>query len=83
MNVSLNGLTTIRSFGAQKLLIKEFDKIQDLNSSAFYSFISTSRAFGFWLDILCVIYIAVITASFFLFGTGGDNVGLAITQGKQ
>lgn len=76
----MNGLTTIRSFGAQQILIKEFDKIQDLHSSAFYLFISTSRAFGFWLDLFCVIYIAVVTASFFVFGDDGGNVGLAITQ---
>lgn len=76
----MNGLTTIRSFGAQTILIKEFDKIQDLHSSAFYLFISTSRAFGFWLDLFCVIYIAVVTIGFFVFGGEGGNVGLAITQ---
>lgn len=81
LSASLNGLTTIRSFGAQPILIKEFDKIQDNHSSAFYLFISTSRAFGFWLDLFCVMYIAVVTVSFLLFeGEGGGNVGLAITQ---
>lgn len=80
LSASLTGLTTIRSFGAQPILIKEFDKIQDNHSSAFYLFISTSRAFGFWLDIFCVMYIAVVTISFFIFGGEGGNVGLAITQ---
>lgn len=80
MSASLNGLTTIRSFGAQSILVKEFDKIQDLHSSAFYLFISTSRAFGFWLDMFCVLYIAVVTVSFLEFGGEGGNVGLAITQ---
>lgn len=80
LSASLNGLTTIRSFGAQPILIKEFDKIQDQHSSAFYLFIATSRAFGFWLDLFCVLYIAVVTISFFIFGGEGGNVGLAITQ---
>lgn len=80
LGASLNGLTTIRAFGAQQTLTKEFDKIQDMHSSAFYLFISTSRAFGFWLDLFCVIYIAVVTSSFFVFGGEGGNVGLAITQ---
>lgn len=80
LSASLNGLTTIRSFGAQTILVKEFDKIQDLHSSAFYLFISTSRAFGFWLDMFCVLYIAVVTVSFLEFGGEGGNVGLAITQ---
>ncbi|XP_017132505.1 probable multidrug resistance-associated protein lethal(2)03659 [Drosophila elegans] len=78
---SLTGLSTIRAFGAQRVLESEFDNYQDMHSSAFYMFISTSRAFGYWLDCFCVIYIAIITLSFFIFppANGGD-VGLAITQ---
>ncbi|XP_016989332.1 probable multidrug resistance-associated protein lethal(2)03659 [Drosophila rhopaloa] len=78
---SLTGLSTIRAFGAQRVLESEFDNYQDMHSSAFYMFISTSRAFGYWLDCFCVIYIAIITLSFFFFppANGGD-VGLAITQ---
>lgn len=74
------GLSTIRAFGAEEILVKEFDNLQDLNSSAFYLFISASRAFGFWLDLFCVLYIAIVTLSFFLMGSAGANVGLAITQ---
>lgn len=80
LGASLNGLSTIRAFGAQDILVKEFDNLQDLHSSAFYLFISTSRAFGFWLDVWCVVYIAIVTLSFFLMGDEGGNVGLAITQ---
>ncbi|XP_025834705.1 probable multidrug resistance-associated protein lethal(2)03659 isoform X2 [Agrilus planipennis] len=82
LNASLQGMTTIRAFGAQKILEKEFDNHQDLHSSAWYIFISTSRAFGLWLDFICVIYIAVVTLSFLVFGDEkfGGNVGLAITQ---
>lgn len=76
----MNGLSTIRAFGAQETLVKEFDNLQDLHSSAFYLFISTSRAFGFWLDAWCVVYIAIVTLSFFIMGDAGGNVGLAITQ---
>ncbi|EDV31158.2 uncharacterized protein Dana_GF14687 [Drosophila ananassae] len=78
---SLTGLSTIRAFGAQRVLEAEFDNYQDMHSSAFYMFMSTSRAFGYWLDCFCVIYIAIITLSFFIFppANGGD-VGLAITQ---
>uniref|UniRef100_W4VRR2 Putative abc transporter c family member n=1 Tax=Corethrella appendiculata TaxID=1370023 RepID=W4VRR2_9DIPT len=77
---TLTGLTTIQAFGAENVLIDEFDNHQDLNSSAFYLFISTSRAFGFWLDVFCVIYIAIVTLSFFIMNNSGGNVGLAITQ---
>ncbi|XP_059619578.1 probable multidrug resistance-associated protein lethal(2)03659 isoform X2 [Phlebotomus argentipes] len=81
LGATLTGLSTIRAFRTQRVLIKEFDCLQDLNSSAFYVFISTSRAFGFWLDAFCVLYIAIVTLSFFLMGDAyGGNVGLAITQ---
>ncbi|KAJ6635777.1 putative multidrug resistance-associated protein lethal [Pseudolycoriella hygida] len=80
LGASLNGLSTIRAFKAQDILVKEFDSMQDLHSSAFYLFISTSRAFGFWLDAWCVVYIAIVTLSFFIMGDAGGNVGLAITQ---
>ncbi len=44
-------------------------------------FVATSRAFGLWLDVGCIIYIAIVTFSFFVNGdAGGNNVGLAITQ---
>ncbi|XP_046973503.1 ATP-binding cassette sub-family C member 4-like isoform X1 [Vanessa cardui] len=82
LNASLQGITTIRAFGAQEALIREFDNHQDLHSSAWYLFIASSRAFGFWLDLVCVVYIAVVTLSFLVFGQEeyGGNVGLAITQ---
>ncbi|KAL7740941.1 hypothetical protein ACLKA6_014096 [Drosophila palustris] len=81
MAASLTGLSTIRAFGAQRVLVAEFDNHQDLHSSAFYLFISTSRAFGFWLDCFCIIYIGIITLSFFIFPpANGGEVGLAITQ---
>ncbi|KAM7344070.1 putative multidrug resistance-associated protein lethal(2)03659 isoform 2-T2 [Cochliomyia hominivorax] len=78
---SLNGLATIRAFEAEEILTAEFDNYQDLHSSGFYMFVATSRAFGYWLDCCCVIYIALITLSFFLFPPeNGGEVGLAITQ---
>ncbi|KAF5283716.1 hypothetical protein FQR65_LT13751 [Abscondita terminalis] len=82
LNASLQGLTSIRAFRSEPTLIKEFDELQDLHSVAWFLFISTSRAFGYWLDLICVIYIASVTLSFLLIGedTFGGNVGLAITQ---
>lgn len=82
LNASLQGLTTIRAYEAEQILSNEFDNHQDLHSSAWYIFISSSRAFGLWLDIICFIYISIVTFSFLIIGntTYGGNVGLAITQ---
>lgn len=81
MAASLNGLTTIRALDAQRVLEKEFDSYQDAHSSAFFMYISTSQAFGYCMNCICVIYISIITLSFFAFPPGnGADVGLVITQ---
>lgn len=53
-----------------------------MHSCAWFLFLATSRAFGFWLDLVCIIYIAMVTLSFLVADTAefGGNVGLAITQ---
>ncbi|XP_066258777.1 ATP-binding cassette sub-family C member 4-like isoform X1 [Euwallacea similis] len=82
LNATLQGLTTIRAFKAEEVLSQEFDSHQDLHSSAWFSFISSSRAFGYWLDLVCIVYITLVTFSFLVIGNEkfGGNVGLAITQ---
>ncbi|XP_008188570.1 multidrug resistance-associated protein 4 isoform X1 [Acyrthosiphon pisum] len=82
LNASIQGLTTIRAFEAENILSNEFDVHQDLHSSAWYLFLTSSRAFGFWLDIICFIYTCIVTFSFLALrnSTFGGNVGLAITQ---
>ncbi|PNF34508.1 hypothetical protein B7P43_G10749 [Cryptotermes secundus] len=82
LSASLQGLTTIRASGAQALLEKEFDSLQDMHSSVWYIYIASNRAFGLWLDVVCSVYIGLVTLSFLIVGGkqyGGD-VGLAITQ---
>lgn len=82
INATLEGLTTIRASKVQKILIKQFDKHQDLHSSATHMNMTASRAFGFYLDVFCISYIATIIFTFL--ATPEDSiaskVGLAITQ---
>lgn len=86
LSATLQGLPTIRAFRAETILTKEFDNHQDLHSSAWYVFIASSRAFGFWLDVFCVLYIMLVTLSFLVLDNysrgsmDGGYVGLAITQ---
>lgn len=70
ITASLQGLTTVRAFKAQEILGREFDNYQDQHSSAWYLVISCSRAFAFYLDLVCVTYIAMVTLSFLVFGNG-------------
>ncbi|XP_056644078.1 ATP-binding cassette sub-family C member 4-like [Diorhabda sublineata] len=82
LSASLNGLTTIRAFKAEKLLTKEFDNFQDAYTSAYYMFLTANRGFGFWLDIHCVMFIALVVISilFIQNESFGGNVGLSLTQ---
>lgn len=54
---------------------------QDLHSSACFLYLATSRAFGFYIDIICQIYIGVVIVvfTFFDLAVAGD-IGLIITQ---
>lgn len=74
INASLGGLTTIRASKAQQILIKEFDKHLDLNSSSTYMVISAARCFGYYLDLLCLVYIATIIATFLTISLGKKNL---------
>lgn len=70
MTTSMNGLSTIRAFAGEQIAIKEFDRFQDLHSSAWYSFINATRAFGFWLDLLCVFFLGIVTICMLAFEQG-------------
>ncbi|XP_013148667.1 PREDICTED: probable multidrug resistance-associated protein lethal(2)03659 [Papilio polytes] len=81
VNATVLGLATIRSFGAEGLLAQEFDRHQDLHSAAWYLFITCSRAFGYFLDIICLLFIVCVTFSCLMkTDNEGSNVGLVITQ---
>lgn len=82
LGATLNGLSTIRAYKAEKILKAEFDAHQDTHSACWFMFISTGSAFGLSLDIMCLIFITSIMC-YFMFTTQyvpGEQVGLAITQ---
>lgn len=54
---SLTGLPTIRSYGVEKLFIRRFADTLDLHSATFFTFISCSRFYGIFLDVVCALYI--------------------------
>ncbi|KPJ13568.1 ABC transporter C family member 12 [Papilio machaon] len=84
INSTIAGLSTIRSSNSQNRLLTIFDQAQDLNTSAFYTFLGGSSTFGFYLDVLCLIYLAIIIAIFLLFDFGNiipvGSIGLAVSQ---
>ncbi|CAG9825036.1 unnamed protein product [Phaedon cochleariae] len=82
LNASLEGLTTIRAYDKQPVLVEEFDKHQDHYTSAYYMMICTTRAFGYYLDLISVSFTAAIVMKFIFIDTdsAAGDVGLAISQ---
>lgn len=68
---TFQGLSTIRSTHSERVLMDEFHKNMDQNTSAIYLNFATARAFALWLDIMCSIYICLVTMSFLVFGVEG------------
>ncbi|EFA04139.1 probable multidrug resistance-associated protein lethal(2)03659 [Tribolium castaneum] len=82
LNATLEGLTTIRAFKAEQILRDEYDRHQDLYTSATYNFQCSMRAFAYCLDTFNTLFIASVVLRFVIFDDvkeAGD-VGLAITQ---
>ncbi|KAK5646550.1 hypothetical protein RI129_005014 [Pyrocoelia pectoralis] len=82
MAASLCGVSTIRAFSAENILIKEFDNHQDLHSSAWFLFILANRTFGFWIDEICLIFIVFVILCLLFINTDyyGGDVGLLLSQ---
>ncbi|CAF4884021.1 unnamed protein product [Pieris macdunnoughi] len=84
---SLNGIATIRSAGAQSRLIDDFDRHQDVHTSAWNCYLGGGCTFGFYLDTMCQIYLTVIIFVFLYLDFGGiiavGSVGLAVTQSNM
>nr|CAI5851682.1 unnamed protein product [Callosobruchus analis] len=82
INSSLEGITTVRAFKAQGILKDEFDKHQDLYTSALFTLRVTMTAFGFFMDFVSTIFTILIISRFLFFehGISAGNVGLVLNQ---
>lgn len=79
---TLNGLTTIRSYSVEQMLRDKFDQTQDQHTSSYYSFVSASRLYGEFLELVCVAYIVclILIINLNLNNYNGSVVGLTISQ---
>ncbi|CAN9498133.1 unnamed protein product [Ophioblennius macclurei] len=81
LSSSLQGLWTIRAFGAEKRFQTIFDAHQDLHSEAWFLFLTTSRWFAVRLDAICAIFVTITTFGCLLLRDQLDagSVGLALS----
>nr|CAI5818821.1 unnamed protein product [Callosobruchus analis] len=79
---SLYGISTIRASNAEEMVKKEFDGLQDRHTSTWFLFLTSSEAFGFYLDVISTVFLSLVTFQFLILEdvTLGGNVGLVISQ---
>ncbi|XP_077946531.1 ATP-binding cassette sub-family C member 4 isoform X4 [Gasterosteus aculeatus] len=81
LSSSLQGLSTIRAFKAQRSFQQVFDEHQDLHSGAWFLFLTTSRWFAVRLDGICSIFVTITTFGCLYLRDGLEPgaVGLALS----
>ncbi|KAI2473933.1 ATP binding cassette (ABC) transporter subfamily C member [Diabrotica virgifera virgifera] len=82
LNATLEGVTTVRASKVQGILIEEYNRHLDLYTSASFTSMCSARAFGFFIDLICSLFIVFVVIKFLFFNkdnTAGD-IGLTITQ---
>ena len=79
---TLGGLPTIRSYGTQQLFIEAFSAKQNLHTSAYFTYLSLSRLFGVYLELICFAYIfcLILYMNVRLDEYSGSIIGLTISQ---
>lgn len=74
MTTTLTGLSTIRAFDAKPVFEVQFSRYQNDNTSAYFMFICTARAFGVLMDWICVLYIAAVVVYIMLTPDGQSKL---------
>ncbi|KAJ8932364.1 hypothetical protein NQ314_014731 [Rhamnusium bicolor] len=83
ISASLYGMPTIRASNAEQMVIKEFDCLQNQHTGTWYMYIACSEIFGFYLDVISTIFLALVTFQFLVLKGENylsGNVGLVISQ---
>lgn len=75
---SIQGLAIIRTFNVEEKFKTDFDMYQNIHSSAFFMFLGAARTYGFWLDMLAVVYVGLVVF-FLLIVKKGETIQILST----
>lgn len=70
MSNTIQGQVTIRAHKAEAILATEFDNRQDSHTSAWYSYLSVTRWFSCWMELLLLAFIAKLLVAAVLVSEG-------------
>ena len=80
----MNGLASIRAYGAQEAFERQFYHYLNDHSGIWYHYLSFSKFIGIIIDWIVVSYVVTITVSIMLTPEmAGGFAGLAISSGKK
>lgn len=79
---TIEGITSVRAFNKQKSLQAEMHQHLDRNFSTSFLLSAASTSFGFLLDVICLVFVAILIVVFITYAEhfSSEQVGLAITQ---
>ncbi|EDV27235.1 uncharacterized protein TRIADDRAFT_22762, partial [Trichoplax adhaerens] len=77
VSTTLQGLTTLRSYGASSRFLQEFQHHLDRHTQSWITFISSIRWNSFHADFLSALLVAGVAFGLVLLPEGSINVGLA------
>ncbi|KAG1671326.1 Multidrug resistance-associated protein 4 [Nymphon striatum] len=82
VSITLDGLSTIRAYGALDRFRIQFNNLQDLNMATYYMYISIQKWFALYAEYIATLMICVVTISPVLFHTASStsSLGFIITQ---
>lgn len=73
VTTTINGLASIRAYGAQADFERAFTAYQNDQTSTWFLFIASSRMVGYVMDLCCALFIFAITLVVLFSGTGVLN----------
>lgn len=69
VNATIDGLSTIQvHHNSIQSLCNEFDALQDDNISAGFIYYALSRALSLWIELVSLLYMAIVIAVFLWLG---------------
>ncbi|KAJ3212806.1 Multidrug resistance-associated protein 4 [Clydaea vesicula] len=85
--VTLEGLPTLRAFGAEDRSLANFNSLQNQNTRIFFAFIAAGRWLGIRLDMIVSIFLLAVMALCIILmqlsGLEAASIGLVITYTLQ
>lgn len=70
LNATMEGLLSIKVFGAENILKEEFEKHHNLYNSASFSYFACTKAFVFAIDLCVAMFVTVVIVWFAVFNGG-------------